>query len=180
MKQIILSILLFAMSTPAFAGGGSYVSQSVNLILLLVIFFLIGKKNLPILFNNRAQDIQYNIEKGQKQLDEAKQRNEELKQQLNNLSVQIDAIQDQAKLDVEAMERKMAQQLSDEKRRIQESSKRSIQEELNRAKQELKRESVEISVELAAELLKENINDDDHQRLSQTFVQAVAKGGTHG
>ena len=42
------------------------------------------------------------------------------------------------------------------------------------------KESVEISVELASELLKQNINEDDHQRLSQSFVEAVAKGEAHG
>ena len=98
---------------------------------------------------------------------------------MDNLSDRIDAIQAQADEDVKAIKEKMSKQLADEKRRIQESTKRSIEEELNRAKVELQRESIEISVELATELLKENIQDADHDRLSQTFVQAVASGGSH-
>jgi F-type H+-transporting ATPase subunit b len=180
MKQLLVLLLLISYSSPAWAGGGSYVSQSINLLLLFAIFFLIGKKNLPSLLKNRAQDIEYNIQKGQKELDLANQKNVELKTQLDNLNDRIDAIQKQAEEDVKSIEEKMNTQLADEKRRIQESTKRSIAEELSRAKAELQKESVEISVELASELLKKNINEEDHQRLSQSFVEAVAKGEAHG
>ena len=180
MQQIRVFILLLSFSTPAWAGGGDYVSQSFNLLLLLGFFFLLGKKNLPPLFRNRSQDIQYYIDKGQKELDAANQRNEELKTQIANLGQRLEEIQNQAEEDIKAMEVKMSKQMSDEKYRIKESTRRSIEEELTRAKAELQRESVEISVDLAANILKESINEDDHQRLSQTFVQAVAKEGTHG
>ena len=180
MQRLLIIILLLSISTPAWAGGGSYLSQSVNLIVLLVIFGFIAIRNVPIMFSNRSQDIQYNIQKGQKELESAKQQNEELKKQLENLSTRIEAIQQQAKEDINAMEAKMSKQIEDEKLRIQDSTTRSIEEELSRAKSELQRESVEIAVDLAADLLKENINDEDHQRLSQNFVSAVAKGGLHG
>jgi F-type H+-transporting ATPase subunit b len=180
MQQLLIFTLLISYSSPAWAGGGSYVSQTINLLLLLAIFFLIGKKNLPPLFKNRAQDIEYNIQKGQKELDQANQRNIELKTQLDNLNERIEAIQKQAEEDINSIEEKINTQLADERRRIQESTKRSIADELSRAKTELQKESVEISVELASELLKQNINEDDHQRLSQSFVEAVAKGEAHG
>jgi len=180
MQKILVSILLFSFSTPAWAGGGGYFSQTFNLVLLLAFFAFLAWKNLPPLFRNRSQDIQYQIDKGQKELDAANKRNEDLKKQIANLGERIEAIQKQAEADVKAMEAKMSKQISDEKYRIKESAQRSIAEELSRAKSELQRESVEIAVELAAEVLKKEINEDDHQRLSQTFVQAVAKEGTHG
>ena len=182
MKHLIIFISIFTLSLPAYASGATpgYLQQGINLLVLLALLGFIAMKKLPTILKNRAQDIRHEIEKGQKELEAAQQRNEELQAELANLGERIEAITKQAEADSLAMETKMGKQIEDERKRIQESTRRSIEEELNRAKAELQRESVEISVELAAELLKEQINEDDHKRLAHTFVEAVAKEGTHG
>lgn len=179
MNRILISLLLLSITTPAFAGGGTYVSQSVNFLLLAIILFVLAWKNLPNVLENRAQDIEHNIEKGQKDLEIAQTRHEEVQEQLQNLDKKIAEIEEQAEKDISALKAKIDQQLIDEKQRIAGSTQRSIQDELNRAKYELKQESAELAIQIATNLLKEKITEDDHKKISGSFAKTVTQGENH-
>ena len=179
MNRIIISLFLLSMTTPAFAGGGSYVSQSVNFLLLVIILFVISWKNVPSLLEDRAQDIEHNIEKGQKDLEIAQTRHEEVQEQLENLSKKVSEIEAQAEKDIVTLKAKLDQQLKDEKSRIAGSTQRSIQDELNRAKYELKQESAELAIQLATNILKEKITEEDHKKISGNFAKTVTQGEHH-
>ena len=179
MNRILISLLILLMTTPAFAGGGSYTSQSVNFILLVIILSVIAWKNLPNALENRAQDIEYNIERGQKDLEIAQTRHEEVMEQLQNLDKKVTQIEEQAEKDISSLKSKLDKQLSEEKERIAGSTQRSIQDELNRAKYELKQESAEFAVEMATRILKEKITEEDHKKISGNFAKTVTQGENH-
>lgn len=179
MNRSIISLLILTMSTPAFAAGGTYVSQSVNFILLAVILFVVAWKNVPTLLENRAQDIEYNIEKGQKDLEIAQTRHEEVMEQVQNLDQKVSEIMEQAENDISAMKSKTERQLVEEKERIAIGTKRSIQDELNRVKNELKNESAELAIKMATSILKEKITVDDQQKISNHFAKVVTQGEDH-
>lgn len=176
MNRSIISLLILTMSSPAFAGGGTYVSQSVNFILLAVILFVLAWKNVPTLLENRAQDIEYNIQKGQKDLEIAQTRHEEVMENIQNLDQKISKIAEQAQNDILAMKHKVDKQLVKEKERIAIGTKRSIHDELNRVKHELKNESAELAIQMATKILKEKITADDQQKISNHFVKVVTQG----
>ena len=57
-----------------------------------------------------------------------------------------------------------------------------MDQEVARARQELRAEAAELATRLAAELLQEHVGDDDQRRLVDEFVSRVetsAGGGTH-
>ena len=176
MNRSIISLLILTMSSPAFAGGGTYVSQSVNFILLAIILFVVAWKNVPTLLENRAQDIEHNIQKGQKDLEIAQSRHEEVMENIRNLDQKVSEITDQAENDISAMKQKIDTQLVKEKERIAIGTKRSIQDELNRVKHELKQESAELAIQMATNILKEKITADDQQKISNHFVKVVTQG----
>jgi F-type H+-transporting ATPase subunit b len=176
MNRSIISLLILTMSSPAFASGGTYVSQSVNFILLAVILFVVAWKNVPTLLENRAQDIEYNIQKGQKDLEIAQTRHEEVMENIQNLDQKLSEITEQAENDISAMKQKMDTQLVKEKERIAIGTKRSVQDELNRVKHELKQESAELAIQMATNILKEKITADDQQKISNHFVKVVTLG----
>jgi F-type H+-transporting ATPase subunit b len=174
-KNLTIITLLLSMTTPAFAGGGDYTSQTVNFLLLVIILFVIAWKNIPRLLENRAQDIEHEIEKGQKDLEIAQTKREEVMEQLQNLDTEISKIEEQAEKDIISLKAKLDQQLADEKERIAGSTQRSIQDELNRAKYEIKQEYAELAIQTATTMLKEKITEGDHKKLSGDFAQAVTQ-----
>lgn len=179
MNRCIIALLLCAMTTPAYAGGGGYASQSLNFALLLAGLIFLGSKVVPTMLENRAKDIKNEIEKGQKDLEIATARNEELQAQLNELDQKIAAIHEQADKDIAFLTEKIRQQTEEEQQRINETTSRSIEEELRRAKYELKQESAELAIQLAAELLEKNISADDQKKLTTVFVETIKEGGVN-
>jgi F-type H+-transporting ATPase subunit b len=57
--------------------------------------------------------------------------------------------------------------------RIAESAERSIRDETERARQALRREVAELSVDLAREKLSAEVNTDDQKRLAGDFIDTV-------
>jgi F-type H+-transporting ATPase subunit b len=57
--------------------------------------------------------------------------------------------------------------------RIAESAERSIRDETERARQALRREVAELSVDLAREKLSTEVNTDDQKRLAGDFIDTV-------
>ena len=57
--------------------------------------------------------------------------------------------------------------------RIAESAQRSIRDETERARQALRREVAELSVDLAREKLSSSVTSDDQNRLAGDFIDTV-------
>ena len=88
-------------------------------------------------------------------------------------------IHSKADEDISDMKLALQKQMKDEEKRIELSTKRSIQDELSRAKRELQEESVEIALTIAEQLVKSNITVEDQKRFKTTFIRAVEKEGTN-
>jgi len=56
---------------------------------------------------------------------------------------------------------------------IREGARQAMENELNHAKKQLQRETAKAAVELAEELIKKNINQQDQQQLFANFTKAV-------
>jgi F-type H+-transporting ATPase subunit b len=95
---------------------------------------------------------------------------------IQNLDQKLSEITEQAENDISAMKQKIDTQLVKEKERIAIGTKRSVQDELNRVKHELKQESAELAIQLATNILKEKITADDQQKISNHFVKVVTQG----
>lgn len=175
-STLTVIVALLAMSNPAHAGGGTYISQTFNFVLLVVILFLLGRKKIAQSLQNRAETIEYNIHKGQKELEIAQAHYEELQAELNNLDKRIADIHVQTEEDIKAMNVEFAQNLENEKQRIQTNMERSIEDEFNQTKEELKEEGIQLAMQIVNEKLSSQINADDHKRFANGFMQIVKEG----
>ena len=174
MKHLLLSIALLLLSPPALAGGGTMASQSVNLLLLITALVLVARKPVSNIFKQRATKIKAQLEKGQKMLDAAKAREAEIDVKLAALETQKSEIIAQAQAEAQLLKEDFKQQIEAERLRIEESTKRSIEDVTNKAKAELQREAAILAFDLARETITASITEDDHKTLSQNFISAVA------
>ena len=174
MKHFLLTFALLLVSPPALAGGGTMASQSVNLLLLIAALVLVARKPVSKIFAQRALKIKAQLEKGQKMLDAAKAREAEIDAKMAALETQKSEIISQAEADAQILRQDFKQQIEAERIRIEESTKRSIEDVTNKAKVELQREAALLAFDLAKDTITASITEDDHKTLSQNFIAAVA------
>ncbi len=180
-SPFIVATMVFLSSSTAHASGGPSdpVPQFVNLLILGAALFLVYSKVLKPQLVERAEAIKNELEKGQKELEIAKAHSEEINKEYAQLDAKIAEIHAQANADIEALKVTFKEQMVAEDERIAQSTARSIQDELIRAKRELQEESVEIALSIAEDLVKRNVSSDDHARFQTTFIQAVEKEGSN-
>ena len=175
MNRIAFSLTLLFFSTPAFAGGGSIFGQAINLLLFVVLIVLVTKKPISKVLSSRSQSIEAELKASQAQLIAAQAKLEEVNAELAGMTTKIAEMEAKAKNEIEVMQKDILDNAEKDAKRIQESAKRSIDEELARAKMALQKEAVLAAVELAAETIRKNITDSDNKRLSDDLI-AAARG----
>ena len=170
--HILLPVFLLFHSTPAHAGGG-FVAGSVNLLIFVGILFVLVRKPLQKMLKRRANTIKRELEEAQQQLEEAKAHNIEVEKKLENINAQIDDLRKEADVQIERMREEFASKALNDIEAIKENAKRTVEDEILRAKELLKKETTQKSIELAKEMLKSQINNEDQSRLFQSFTKAV-------
>lgn len=179
LTQITVVGMLLLMSTPAFAGGGSYTSQTVNFVLLAAILGFIISSKLPPVLRSRAETIRSGLEQGQKELEIAQHRHQEVLERYNSLEETVKNIGIEAAEEIGNMKAEFSARMEEERIIIENSTKFAIQDELHRAKQELQDESIEIAMTLAESLIKEKLTEEDHTSFKLQFISAVEKEGSN-
>ena len=191
-RTFLGALVLVLAASPAAAseeGGGlmDFVWEAGNLLLLLGVLVYLGRKPVLNYLSERRQRIQDNLANSERLLTEAKARLAEWTQKTGQLDVEIEELRQMAR---ERAEQERAQILEDARltaERIKRDAASGVDREVERAKQELRDEAADLSVELAGKLLQEQVTDGDRDRLVDEFVaeieagsKAPAAGGSKG
>jgi F-type H+-transporting ATPase subunit b len=178
------ALLLLLAASPAAAsveGGGlmDFVWEAGNLLLLLGVLIYLGRKPVLNYMSERRQRIQDNLANSERLLREAEARLAEWKERAAKLDVEIEELRQMAR---ERAEQERLQILEDARataERIKRDAASGVDREVERAKQALRDEAADLSVELAGKLLQEHVSDGDRDRLLDEFVAEIeADGGT--
>ena len=60
------------------------------------------------------------------------------------------------------------------------ATKRSVEQELRRAQKELREEASSLAIELAAQILEQQVGEPDRDRLMDEFISRVESGASPG
>jgi F-type H+-transporting ATPase subunit b len=181
---LLPALLLLLVASPAAAseeGGGlmDFVWEAGNLLLLLGVLVYLGRKPVLNYLSERRQRIQDNLANSERLLKEAEARLAEWNQKASKLDVEIEEVRQMAR---ERAEQERLQILEDARataERIKRDAASGVDREVERAKQALRDEAADLSVELAGKLLQEHVSDGDRDRLLDEFVAEIeADGGT--
>lgn len=132
----------------------------------------------PILeaLETRERKIRESIEQAEQNRVTAEQRLAEYEAKLNGAAQEAEAIVADAKAKAQRLLEENEQRLRTESERIQSETTQEIERERRKALQDIRNEAADLALTVAERVLERSLSDDDHRRLAQQAVQAVAAG----
>ena len=162
------------------SGGGEggdpvmdLVYQFVNFILLIAVLFVVARKPVTAFFAGRREQIKGDLEAAADLLGSAEARQAQIQEKLADLETQLEEIRAISRQRAEEESQRILAKAREAAERIQSDAIEATAQELLRAQTELRAEAAGLAVELAGEILNEQVGDADRQRLLDEFITRV-------
>ncbi len=179
--KLSLGLALVLVSAGAFAAGGGHGHEagipvrpvlfaSVNLALLLGLLFFLLRKPAKDFFASRSALIQKNLEQSQSLKREAELKFSEAQSRLSGIEEETQRLVAELKRDGELERARLIQEAQDQVKGLQQTGERILAQELRKAKEELKKETVALAAEMAEALVKQNLTPEDQRRLVSQYL----------
>ena len=178
--RVLLPAFLMLLAQPALAaagGGGpdtsTFVWQVINFLLLVGALVFLVRKPAKAYFQERREGIVSQLDEAAELQRDAEESYARWQRQLVDLESEVAQIRATAQ---ERAEREATQILADARataERIQQDAAAAIDSELRRAQAQLRAETSELAVELAAGILEQSVTDDDRGRLLDEFITRI-------
>jgi len=171
---------LFLLVSEAFAGGGgdppdlnAIAFHAINAFLLVALLTYLLRDKIRDALANRAVGVKRDIDESNQARKDAAQRFEELESRLDGFETELEQMKTDAVENAAKEHESILARAEEDAARIADSAERSIRDETERARQALRREVAELSVDLAREKLSAEVNTDDQKRLAGDFIATV-------
>jgi F-type H+-transporting ATPase subunit b len=155
----------------------------VGLLAFFVLFFFTWKWVLPrfrqVLDERRAK-IQGEMEKAEKERQDAEKLLEQYRQQLAQAREEANRIIEEARSTADALRRDLQTKAEEQAQATVARAQDEIRAERDRAFQELRAQVGAIAVELAGRVVGESLDRDAHQRLIDDYLDQVVRSGGNG
>ena len=155
------------------SAGAEFFWTIVNLFLLFGVLWFFGRKPLVAWFAERRDRIQGEVEAAANLRREAEERHARWERKLGELETELEEIRGSVRARAETERARILEDARNAAERIRADAEISIDQELRRARDELRREAADLSVELAADLLRGQLTDVDRDRLIDEFVAKI-------
>ena len=170
-------------STPHATYGSrpAYGAMVLNFVLLAALYYFLGRKPIAEALVKRRAAVAKEIEEAQRMKTEAEARAKQYQAKLGRLEEEL-AMAKQALVDAGRGERDRIVRDAEEKAsRMQKDATFRIEQEMRQIRQELWRDTVEVAVTAAEDLLKKRITPADQERLAEDYLaELVGTGATAG
>jgi F-type H+-transporting ATPase subunit b len=140
---------------------------------LIVLLSRFVKKPLAAFLSGRQAEVQNAIEQSARKKEEAEALLSEWQRKVDSLGREIQDLHQRIRAEGEAEQKKIVSRAQEEGERIRQQAGVIAEQELTKVRAALKKEMVDLSVELAEKLLKEAIQPQDHERLIQEYIGKV-------
>ena len=162
------------------AGGGEkggfssqVIWQIISFVLLIVLLSRFVKKPLAAFLSRRQAEVQNAIEQSARKKEEAEVLLAEWQRKVDSLNREIQDLHQRIRAEGEAEQKKIVSRAKEEGEKIRQQAGVIAEQELGKARAALKKEMVDLSVELAEKLLKEAIQPQDQERLIREYIGKV-------
>jgi F-type H+-transporting ATPase subunit b len=186
MRLIAVVAVLVSVWPPALAGaaeGGlinvdkSLLIQMVNLLVLLFILWKLLYKPLVAKMEERTGAIKRSLDEAQAARLEAQREREEHAQKLQAAYGEARAIRETALKEAAEEQRKLVDAARSEAARLVADAKAEMEQDVRRARQELRREVSDIAVTVAERLVRKSLREPDHRRIVEEEIGRLEKVG---
>jgi len=177
-------------AAPALAAGGGgegkmqeLIWQAVNLVILLSVIVYAARKPVTQYFADRREEIKNDIKTADELLANSRREFADWQGKLAELQQEVATIRDETRRRAEEEREAILAAAHDSAERIKGDAVAAIDQELRRAHAELRDEAANLAVELAHDMLKEQVDERDRDRLMDEFITSVepsTNGGANG
>jgi F-type H+-transporting ATPase subunit b len=182
-RAAFAGLLALASAAPAAAseggsgGLGDLAWPALNLVILIAALVYFGRRPIQDFFASRQDRIRDDLDAAASALAEAEARHTDWQRKLVELDAEMARIREQARERAEAERRHILADASAAAERIRNDARAAVDQELRRAREELRREAAELALEIAAETLRARVTDADRSRLVDEFIGTIERGG---
>ena len=153
----------------------AFLALAINFGVLLTLYYMLGKKPVAEALKQRRVTIGKEIDEAQALLDEAKERAKKYQAELNT----ADADASTAKAALISAGKGEVDHILVEAReradRMKRDAERLVEQERKQVQLDLLKETVDLAVREAAQLLEKSVTADDHARLAQDLLAELAR-----
>ncbi|TFG93030.1 MAG: hypothetical protein E4H11_08730 [Myxococcales bacterium] len=172
---LVLVPVLPAAASEGGGGLGDLVWPVSNLVILIVALVYFGRRPIRDFLSARQDRIRDDLDAAASALAQAEARHSEWQRKLTQLDTEMARIREQARERAEAERKHILADASAAAERIRRDARSAADQELRRAREELRREAAELALELAAETLRARVNDSDRSRLVDDFIETIER-----
>ena len=180
LRVLVFSLPVMAGTADLWASGGerggfssAVIWQIIAFVLLIILLSRFIKKPLASFLSHRQEEVKSAMEQSARKKEEAEALLSEWQRKVDTLNQEVRELHQRIRDDGEAEQKKIVSRAREEGERIRQQAGVIAEQELAKAKAGLKREMVDLSVELAEKLLKEAIKPQDQERLIQEYIGKV-------
>ena len=180
LRVLVFSLPVMAGTADLWASGGekggfssAVIWQIIAFVLLIILLSRFIKKPLASFLSHRQEEVKSAMEQSARKKEEAEALLSEWQRKVDSLNQEVRELHQRIRDDGEAEQKKIVSRAREEGERIRQQAGVIAEQELAKAKAGLKREMVDLSVELAEKLLKGAIKSQDQERLIQEYIGKV-------
>ncbi len=151
----------------------NFVWHCLNFALLMVLLVKFLKRPLTESLKGRQEQVEAAFEELKASKVEAERKYAEYERKLANMEAEADRILKSFIEQGKAEKEKIIAQAHEAAERIKAQAELFIQQELVKAKKELQQEVAEMAVQMAEEIIRKNMTEDDHKKLIEDYLEKV-------
>ena len=177
---IVLGIFWQALSVNDLwaSGGEGRISgevfwQVVSFVLLVILLTKVLRKPVRLFLTKRREEIKTSLEQSAKKEEASRKNSEDWERKLNSLSQEVSELHKKISQEGEAERQKIIERAHEEGDRIRKQAQVIAEQEVKKARSALRKEMVDLSVELAERLLKECTQAQDQERLVREYIGKI-------
>jgi F-type H+-transporting ATPase subunit b len=151
----------------------SLAKKTFNFVVLMGLLWWLSAAKIKEFFSGRRAEIKESLEKAVERKAEAEKKYREYSEKIDKASTEIDGIIEMIKAQGVTEKQKIIEDAERTAKKMKEDAQARIEQEMKKATDLLKVQSVELSVKMAEEILKKNITKEDHAAMVKEYIDKV-------
>ena len=179
-------MILIVTSSMVYASGGSgegsdhggqlldFGWRVLNFIIFVGLGYWLFKDRIKEFFSGRRADIKLSLEEAMAAKEEAEKKFKEYSAKLDKATEEINEISEMIRAQGLAEKEKIIENAKITAERMKDDAQSRIEQETKKAKSQLRAEAIELSIQMAEEILKKNVSEKDHENIVGDYLKSMS------
>ena len=178
---LFIFLILIGIAFAAAEGEGGHDSKewidlgkkTFDFVVLVGLLYWLLAAQIKEFFSGRRAEIKKTLEESVEKKAEAEKKYREYSEKIDKASVEIDGIVEMIKAQGITEKQKIIEDAEKAAKKMKEDAHARIEQELKGASDQLKAQAVQLSVQMAEEILKRSITEQDHETMVKEYMDKV-------